>query len=155
MYFKSDFDFLHQRPLFLLFPFPAWHWDLAKLHLSSRSGKSNVYYEWDKVLRWWPGGEVWWETFKMEKKEKDKLAKLRRHASRVHFASNSFGPMHFVLEHFRLDILPFLSATLSASLSTSMSATTMSSRRIVRAQRRWQNGNTKVWRTYLRTDWPG
>ena len=38
----------------------------------------------------------------MEKKEKDKLAKLRRHASRVHFASNSFGPMHLVLEHFRI-----------------------------------------------------
>ena len=35
----------------------------------------------------------------MEKKEKDKLAKLRRHASRVHFASNSFGPIHFVV-HF-------------------------------------------------------
>ena len=32
----------------------------------------------------------------------NKLAKLRRHASRVHFASNSFGPIHFVLEHFRL-----------------------------------------------------
>ena len=32
-------------------------------------------------------------------KDKDtdnKLAKLRRHASRVHFASNSFGPIHFV-----------------------------------------------------------
>ena len=28
----------------------------------------------------------------------NKLAKLRRHASRVHFASNSFGPIHFVLE---------------------------------------------------------
>ena len=25
-----------------------------------------------------------------------KLSKLRRHANRVHFASNSFGPMHFV-----------------------------------------------------------
>ena len=32
-------------------------------------------------------------------KDKDtdnKLAKLRRHASRVHFASNNFGPIHFV-----------------------------------------------------------
>ena len=30
----------------------------------------------------------------------NKLAKLRRHASQVHFASNSFGPIHFVFEHF-------------------------------------------------------
>ena len=37
----------------------------------------------------------------------NKLAKLRRHASRVHFASNSFGPIHFVLEHFRLYTLGF------------------------------------------------
>ena len=27
-------------------------------------------------------------------KMKKKLAKLRRHANRVHFASNSFGPIH-------------------------------------------------------------
>ena len=33
---------------------------------------------------------------------------------------------------------------MSATVSTSMSATTMLSRRFVRAQRRWQNGNTKV-----------
>ena len=32
----------------------------------------------------------------------NKLPKLKRHVSRVHFASNSFGPIHFVLEHFRL-----------------------------------------------------
>ena len=32
---------------------------------------------------------------------------LRRHASRVHFVSNSFGPIHFVLEHFRLYTLGF------------------------------------------------
>ena len=31
-----------------------------------------------------------------------KLTKLRRHSSQVHFASNCFGPIHFVLEHFRL-----------------------------------------------------
>ena len=37
----------------------------------------------------------------------NKLAKLRRHASWVHFASNSFGPIHFVLEHFRLCTLAF------------------------------------------------
>ena len=30
-----------------------------------------------------------------------------RHASRAHFASNSFGPIHFVLEHFRLYTLCF------------------------------------------------
>ena len=37
----------------------------------------------------------------------NKFAKLRRNASRVHFASNSFGPIHFVLEHFRLYTLGF------------------------------------------------
>ena len=37
----------------------------------------------------------------------NKLAKLRRHASRVHFASNNFGPIHLVLEHFRLYTLGF------------------------------------------------
>ena len=37
----------------------------------------------------------------------DKLAKHRRHISRVHFASNGFGPIHFVLEHFRLYTLGF------------------------------------------------
>ena len=38
---------------------------------------------------------------------KNKLAKLRRHSSWVHFASNSFGPIHFVLELFRLYTLGF------------------------------------------------
>ena len=28
----------------------------------------------------------------------NKLAKLRKHASKVHFVSNSFGPIPFVLE---------------------------------------------------------
>ena len=37
----------------------------------------------------------------------NKLAKLRRHASRIHFASSSFGPIHFVLEHFKLYTLGF------------------------------------------------
>ena len=32
----------------------------------------------------------------------NKLAKLRKHASKVHFVSNSFGPIPFVLE-FDLD----------------------------------------------------
>ena len=32
----------------------------------------------------------------------NKLAKLRRHASRVFFASNSFGPIHFILKYFML-----------------------------------------------------
>ena len=36
-----------------------------------------------------------------------KLAKLRRHASRVHFSSNSFGQKHFVLELFRFYTLGF------------------------------------------------
>ena len=69
----------------------------------------------------------------------NKLAKLRRHKSQVHFASNSFGPIHIVLEHFRLYTLGFkhvgryashlvhlhvgLSATLSNSRSATMSAT--------------------------------
>ena len=38
------------------------------------------------------------------------------------------------------------------SMSASMSATTMSSRRFVWTHRRWQNGNPKVWRTDLRTE---
>ena len=37
--------------------------------------------------------------------ENNKLAKLRRHASRVHFPSNS--PTHSVLEQFRLYMLGF------------------------------------------------
>ena len=32
----------------------------------------------------------------------NKLTNFRRHASRVHFASNSFGPIHLALGHFRL-----------------------------------------------------
>ena len=38
---------------------------------------------------------------------KNKLAKLRTHSSRLHFASNNFGPIHFILEHFRLYTLGF------------------------------------------------
>ena len=41
---------------------------------------------------------------------------------------------------------------MSATLSTSMSATTMSSRRFVRSWRRWQNANPKVLWTYLQTN---
>ena len=37
-----------------------------------------------------------------------------------------------------------MSATLSATVSTSMSATAMSSQRFVRSQRRWQNGNPNL-----------
>ena len=38
----------------------------------------------------------------------NKLAKLKRHASYVHYASNIFGgPIHFVLENFRLYTLGF------------------------------------------------
>ena len=110
----------------------------------------------------------------------NKLAKLKRHASYVHYASNIFGgPIHFVLENFRLYTLGFehvsrhvqlhvghffvghhvghpihlhvaqsffsaaMSATLSTSVLVTMSATTMSSRRFVRSQKR----------IYLRTNW--
>ena len=43
-------------------------------------------------------------TWKREAKKyqfqiRNKLAKLRRHASRVHFVSNRFGPIHFVFVH--------------------------------------------------------
>ena len=54
----------------------------------------------------------------------------RRHASRVHFVSNSFGPMHFVFVQTSTSFscihqihLFYLSAAMSATLSTSMSAT--------------------------------
>ena len=57
------------------------------------------------------------------------------------------------VSHFFLSA--FISATMSASLcismlatmSSTMSASTMSSWRFFRSQRRWQNGNPKVWRT--------
>ena len=48
-----------------------------------------------------------------------------------------------------------MSATMFDSMMATVSATTMSSRHFVRAQRRWQHGNLKVWRTNLPTDWLG
>ena len=38
---------------------------------------------------------------------KPTLSTLNKLASRVHLASNSFGPIHFVLEYFRLHTLDF------------------------------------------------
>ena len=49
-----------------------------------------------------------------------RMNSLRRHAIWVHFASNSFGPIHFVLEHFRLFTLDFEHVG-SAAMSNSMS----------------------------------
>ena len=66
------------------------------------------------------GKQVWSNGFL------NKLAKLRRHTSRVHFASNSFGPIHTV--RFRTFQALYswvwtLSTSMSATLSTFMSAT--------------------------------
>ena len=51
--------------------------------------------------------------------------------------------------------IEILSTPMAATMSTSMSATTMSPRHFVRAQRRCQNGNLKVLPTELRTDRQG
>ena len=45
----------------------------------------------------------------------NKLARLRGHTSREHFASNSFRPIHFVLLHFSLIVYTW-SATMSSSI---------------------------------------
>ena len=104
----------------------------------------------------------------------NKLAKLKRHASHVHFASNIFGcPIHFVLKHFRLYTLgfehvsrhvqllvghhvchpiqlhvgqSFFSAAMSATLSTSMLVTISATTMSSRSFVRSQK------RIYLRTD---
>ena len=47
---------------------------------------------------------LFWNTivsYSKKKNERNQLSKLRRHTSQVHFASNSFGPIHFAFRIFQ------------------------------------------------------
>ena len=76
------------------------------------------------------------------KSKYNKIAKLRGCVSGVSFRWKKLGLIY----------LTKLWTSMSTTMSVTMSATTTSSQRFVRAQRRWHNGNPKVWQTNELTD---